>query len=115
LSDSLASEITEYQIKKAKGQSNSFFMSSSIMDATCFMTPFLLMGWRWTPDNVEPIHIYHSKLWEDKVKDFFHEICNWVVVPIHIAIFGHPPPIISDTVVANLDKVAHWYIKEHFS
>jgi hypothetical protein len=115
LSDSLASEITEYQAKKAKGKSTSFFMSAYIMDAICFMTPFPLMGWSWTPDSAEPIHIYHSKLWEDKAKDFFYEICNWVAVSMHIAIFGHPPPRISDTVVANLDKVADWYIEEHFS
>jgi hypothetical protein len=34
---------------------------------------------------------------------------------MHTVIFGHPPPRISDTVVANQDKVADWYIKEHFS
>jgi hypothetical protein len=90
-------------------------MSAYIMDAIYFMTPFPLMGWSWTPDSAEPIHTYHSKLWEDKAKDFFYEICNWVVVPMHIVIFGHPPPIISDTVVANLGKVADWYIEEHFS
>jgi hypothetical protein len=40
LSDSLASEITEYQTKKAKGKPTSFFMSAYIMDAIYFMTPF---------------------------------------------------------------------------
>jgi hypothetical protein len=34
---------------------------------------------------------------------------------MHIAIFGHTPPRILDTVVANLDKVVDWYIEEHFS
>jgi hypothetical protein len=52
LSDSLASEITESQTKKAKGKSTSFFMSTYIMDAICFMTTFPLMGWSWTPDSV---------------------------------------------------------------
>jgi hypothetical protein len=112
---SLTSEITEYQTQKDKGQSTSFLMSTYIMDAICFMMPFPLMGWSWTPDSVEPIHIYHSKVWEDKEKDFFYEICNWVAVSMHIAIFGHSPPRILDTVVANLDKVTDWYIEEHFS
>jgi hypothetical protein len=49
------------------------------------------------------------------VKDFFYEIFKWVAVPMHTAIFGHPPPRILDIVVANLDKVADWYIDEHFS
>jgi hypothetical protein len=34
---------------------------------------------------------------------------------MHIAIFGHSPPRISDTVVANQDKVPDRYIEEHFS
>jgi hypothetical protein len=112
---SLTSEITEYQTQKDKGQSTSFLMSTYIMDAICFMMHFPLMGWSWTPDSVEPIHIYHSKVWEDKEKDFFYEICNWVAVSMHIAIFGHSPHRILDTVVANLDKVTDWYIEEHFS
>jgi hypothetical protein len=115
LSDSLASEITKYQTKKSKGQSTSFFMSAYIMDTICFMMPFPLMGWSWTPNSAKPIHIYHSQLWEDKAKYFFYEICNWVVVSMHTAIFGHPPPRISDKIVVNLDKVADWYIEEHFS
>jgi hypothetical protein len=67
-------------------------MSTYIMDAIFFMTPFPLMSWSWTPSDAEPIHVYHSKLWEDKAKDFIYEIFNWVMVPMHVAIFGHPPP-----------------------
>jgi hypothetical protein len=52
----------------ASGKASSFFMFSYIMDAICFMTPFPLMSWSWTPSNIEPIHIYHSKLWDDKAK-----------------------------------------------
>ena len=59
---SLTSEITEYQTQKDKGQSTSFLMSTYFMDVICFMMPFPLMGWSWTPESVEPIHIYHSKL-----------------------------------------------------
>jgi hypothetical protein len=51
LSDNLASEIIEYQTNKSNWKSTSFFMSSYIMDSICFMTPFLLMGWSWTPDS----------------------------------------------------------------
>jgi hypothetical protein len=49
------------------------------------------------------------------VKDLFYEICNYVVVSIHITIYGCPPPSISDHIVANLGKIADWYIEEHFS
>jgi hypothetical protein len=67
-------------------------MSTYVMDAICFMTPFPLMNWSWTPTSSEPIHFYHSKLWEENAKDFFHEICHNVVVPIHIDIYGHSLP-----------------------
>jgi hypothetical protein len=115
LSDSLAKEITEYQTLKAKGRPAPFYMSAYLMDVVCFMTPFPLMGWSWTPTSAEPIHLYHSKLWEDKAKDFFYEICNYVVVSMHVAIYGCPPPRISDKIVTNLGKIADWYIEEHFS
>jgi len=49
------------------------------------------------------------------VKELFYEICNYVVVLIHISIYGSPPPRISDQIVANLGKIVDWYIEEHFS
>ena len=71
LSDNLAKEITEYQMVKSKGQPAPFYMSAYVMDAICFMTPFPLMNWSWNPTREEPIHFYHSKLWEEKAKYFF--------------------------------------------
>jgi hypothetical protein len=98
MSDSLTSRITEYRAQKASGRASSFFMSAYIMDAIFFMTPFPLMIWSWTPSNVEPIHVYHSKLWEDKAKDFIYDIFNWVMVLMHVSIFGHLPPWILDNI-----------------
>jgi hypothetical protein len=115
LSDILVQEIARYQLLRAKGQPTQFFMSADIMDFICFMTPFPLMDWIWTPNSVEPIHIYHLNLWEEKEKDFFYEICNWVVVSMHTTIYGCPPPKISDKIVTNLGRIENWYIKEHFS
>jgi hypothetical protein len=90
-------------------------MSTYIMDVIFFMTPFPLMNWSWTPTNTEPIHFYHSKLWEDKAKDFFYEIFHHVVVPVHIALYGFPPPWISDRIMGNLGKIEYWYIEESIS
>jgi hypothetical protein len=55
------------------------------------------------------------KLWEDKEKDFFYEICNYVVVLMHVAIYGCPPSRIFEKIVTNLGKIEDWYIEEHFS
>jgi hypothetical protein len=114
-SDSLVKEIVGYQSLKYKRKPTQFFMSAYIMEAVFFMTPFPLMGWSWTPTSAEPIHIYHSKIWEDKEKDFFYEIYNWVVVSIHTAIYGYPPPRISKTIVTNLCKIIDCYVEENFS
>jgi REP element-mobilizing transposase RayT len=57
---------------------------------------------------------YHSKIWEDKAKEFIYEIFNWVIVPLHVAIFGQPPPRISDSVATSLSSVADWYLEVKF-
>jgi hypothetical protein len=59
LLDSLTSRITEYQVQKVSGKETSFFMFAYIMDVICFMTPFPVMSWRWTPSSTDPIHVYH--------------------------------------------------------
>jgi hypothetical protein len=115
LSDSLTSRIIEYWTQKESGKAASFFMSAYLMDAVCSMTPFPLMNWSWAPSDVEPVHVYHSKLWEDKASDFVYEIFNWVMVPMHVAIFGNPPPRISDSIMENLSRVADWYVEKEFS
>jgi hypothetical protein len=37
------------------------------------------------------------------------------MVPLHIAIFGHSPPRISDSIAANLSGIADWYVETEFS
>jgi hypothetical protein len=115
LSDSLTSRITEYRMQKASGKAASFFMSAYLMDAVCSMTPFPLMNWSWTPSDAEPVHVYHSKLWEDKASDFVYEIFNWVIVPMHVAIFGNLSARISDSIMKNLSRVVDWYVEKEFS
>ena len=90
-------------------------MSAYVMDNICFMTPFPLMNWSWTSTSTNPIHFYHSKLWEEKAKDFFYEICHNVVIHVHIAVYGHPPSRISDRIMGNLGKLEYWFIEENVS
>jgi hypothetical protein len=37
------------------------------------------------------------------------------MVPLHVTIFGHPPPRISDSIVMNLSSIADWYVEAEFS
>jgi hypothetical protein len=90
-------------------------MSAYIMDAICYMTPFPLMNWNWNTACAEPIHVYHSKLWEDNVKDFFYEICHYVVTRLHQILYGYAPSHISKQIMGNLKAIADWFIEEGFS
>jgi hypothetical protein len=115
LPDNLAKEIMEYKLVNSKGKPTPLYMFAYIMDVICFINRFPLMNWRWPLTNTKPIHFYHSKLWEDKAKYFFYEICHHVVVPIHIDLYGFPPPRIADKIMGNLGKIADWFIDKNFS
>jgi hypothetical protein len=115
LSDSLFNRITEYREKKAAGKPAGFYMSAYIMDAICSLTPFPLMKWAWSPTHEKTVHEYHDKLWENNANKFIYEIFNWVMVPLHVTIFGLLPPRISDSIAENLSHIADWYVEEEFS
>jgi hypothetical protein len=115
LSDNIAKEVSDYRAARARGQPVAFYMSAYIMDAICFMTPFPLMNWSWNTTCLEPIHEYHSELWEENAKKLFYEICHFVVIPMHKMFFGCDPPRISEAVANNLKPIADWFIEESFS
>jgi hypothetical protein len=108
-------EWTPFLEEVSEGQSVAFYMSAYIMDAICFMTPFPLMNWSWNASCLEPIHKYHSALWEENAKKSFYEVCHYIIIPLHRIFFGCEPPRISNTIIENLKSVADWFIEEKFS
>jgi hypothetical protein len=115
LSDNISSEVINYKTARSKGQPVAFYMSSYIMDAICFMTPFPLMNWSWNASCPEPVHKYHSALWEENAKNTFYEVCHYVIIPLHRVFLGCEPPRISNTIIENLKSVVDWFIEEIFS
>jgi hypothetical protein len=115
LFDNIVKEVMEYQTARSKGQPIAFYMSAYIMDAICFSTPFPLMNWSWNPTYLEPIHEYHSKLWEENAKDTFYEIRHFMVIPLHQMLYGCTPPRISELVIGTLKAVVEWFIEDNFS
>jgi hypothetical protein len=115
LSDNLTSEVMNYKAARSKGQPVYFYMSAYIMDAICFMTPFPLMNWSWNVSFPEPIHKYHSSLWEENAKNVFYDVCHYVIIPLHKIFFGCEPLRIYNTILENLKSVADWFIEENFS
>jgi hypothetical protein len=105
LSNNIAKEVSDYRAARARDQPVAFYMSSYIMDAIFFMTPFPLMNWSWNTTCLEPIHEYHSELWEENAKNSFYKICHFVVIPMHKMFFSYDPPRISKTVSKNLEPI----------
>jgi hypothetical protein len=115
LFDNIAKEVSDYRATRARGQPMTFYMSAYIMDVICFMNPFPLMNWSWNTACLEPIHEYHSELWEENAKNSFYEICHFVVIPMHKMFFSCDPPRIYEVVSNNLKPIADWFIEESFS
>jgi hypothetical protein len=113
--DNLAQEVSNYRVARSKGQLVDFYMSTYIMDAIFFVTPFPLMNWSWNITYPESIHEYHFVLWEENVKDVFYEIFDFIVIPMHKMFYGCEPPRISKTVSENFKAIADWFIDENFS
>jgi hypothetical protein len=91
LSDNLAQEVSNYRVAKSKGQPVAFYMPAYIMDAIFFVTPFPLMNWSWNITCPEPIHEYHSVLWEENAKNLFYEIFHFIIIPMHKMFHGCEP------------------------
>lgn len=60
-----------------------FYICAYIMDAMCFIFPFPIMGWKWTPQDPTPIHVYHKALWKYCFNERFYHIFQGVMLLIH--------------------------------
>jgi len=58
-------------------------MSTYAMDAVCFSFHFQIMGWKWTPQDPMPIHVYHKALWKYCFNEHLDQICQGVMLPIY--------------------------------
>jgi hypothetical protein len=63
------------------------------------------MNWSWNLTYSEPIHEYHSILWEENTKESFYEICHFVVISLHQMLYDYAPLRISELVTGNLRTV----------
>jgi hypothetical protein len=88
-----------------KGMKNpEFYMSSYLIDVVCATNSFPTFNWAWTPKK-GPIHWYCSQLWECNCKKYFYDICDYFHTPLHKAIFGLFPHIISPGALKGLKEI----------
>ena len=83
LSDKLATTILEFISNARKTTRNipPFYYSAYIMDTLCFNFEYPILGWRWTPQDPKPVHIYHQLLWKAHYKNHSYKICNGFMLP----------------------------------
>lgn len=117
LSDKLATTILEFRSNSRKTTRiiPPFYYSAYIMDTLCFNSEYPVLGWRWTPQDPKPIHIYHQMLWKAHYRDHLYKICNGFMLPIYYAIFDKPAPRISEEVGIDLTVVGNWFREDKFT
>ena len=90
LSDNLEKAIVEYMRKRSISSTvhPPFFMSAYVMEAICFGSKFPIIGWKWTMQDLLPIHIYHKSIWEPQFHSHFYKICQGFMLPIHKQVYN---------------------------
>lgn len=82
-----------------------FYMSTYIIDYLCFSLDDLAMGWKWTPFDPLPIHIYHNIFWESNYLDHFYKNYYLVTIPIYEIVFYVKPPQMTLKAMNSLKKI----------
>ena len=88
LSDKIANRILEYRKDKGIGNTTLFYFCAYILDALCFKSKFPILGWKWTPKDIIPIHIYHKLLWKVHFKSHVYRICHSFLISVYQTIFN---------------------------
>jgi len=92
-----------------------FYMSAYIMDTIYFNSKYSILGWKWTPQDPNPIHIYHKELWKSHYKNHLYRICHGFILPVYYAIFNKPAPRLSEEASVDLTAIGSWFGEEIFT
>jgi len=117
MSDKMATAILEY---RRNGYVSTevippFYMSTYIMDTICFNSEYPILGWKWTPQDPNPIHIYHKELWKAHYKNHLYRICHGFILPMYYAIFNKPTLRVSEEASIDLTAIGSWFGEERFT
>jgi len=92
LSDNICKHATSCCASKTEHFFPPFYMFTYIMDNNFYSTPFTQMGWILTKEELKPIHLYHSKIWEENGGDHFYQIFYYIIIPIYENFFYFETP-----------------------
>ena len=105
LSERIANRILEYRKDKDTGNTTPFYFCAYILDALCFNSEFPILGWKWTPKDLVPIHIYHKLLWKVHFKNHVYRICHDFLIPVYQTIFDQFPPRLSKKAKTDISQI----------
>lgn len=93
------------------GYKQMFCMSILLMDIVSAIVPFPLMKWNYLVDQQLPIRNYAPILWESNFKFHLYDIFHYVMIPLHIILFGKAPPRPSESLKEALESIHHWFVE----
>ena len=96
LFENMANRILDYKKNKNSVNTPPFHLCAYILYALCFNSKFPILGWKWTPQEIVPIHIYHKLLWKLHFKNHVYRIFHGFMLPIYHIIFNQFPPQLSE-------------------
>lgn len=85
------------------------------MDTICFNFDYPILGWKWTPQDPTPIHLYHKYLWKAHYKDHLYRIYHGFVLPVHYATFNKPAPRLSNEASVDITSIGSSFGEEKFT
>ena len=91
-----------------------FFMSAYLLDMTLAKIDFLVLRLNWA-DSTRPIQELFSMLWADNYIPHFYKICDKIIPGVHLVLFGHVPPRISQEATCTIKRLGHWYLEDFFT
>ena len=80
-----------------------------------FNSEFPMIGWKWTPKDPAPIHIYQKFLWKGHFKNHVYRICHGFLIPVCQTIFNQFPPRLSEKAKTDISQIADWFGEEKFT
>lgn len=88
-------------------------MSMYLVYIMCALNFVPFMGWNWTTYEFLT-HVYYFRLWDNKYKKHFVDICDNLMSPLHFLIFNKIYSRLTNVEKEEINPTGYWYIEEQY-
>lgn len=92
-----------------------FYLSAYIVDTIYFNSEYPFLGCKWTPQDSNPIHIYHKELWKAHYRNHLYRIYHGFILPVYYAIFNKSTLRLFELACVDLTAIGSWFGEEKFT